>query len=130
MSKTYQYTSPAAAAIRVYDTVSRANRIVRQGDADFRKIVLDSTITVQPYSTPPGPSIRRITPLTFINRIPADALGAIAAAIVSSPVLMVWVLKLVASQEVNLDLPETQGGVAAMVGAGLLTQAQANALLA
>lgn len=128
--KTYTYTSPANAAIRVHDTQTGAKGIVRQGSDAFVAILADQAITVAPYAPPAAPSLRKITPRAFMLRLPAPVQEAVAAATVQSPSLHRWVLELVASREVDLDMPETQAGVAAMVQAGLLTQAQATALLA
>jgi hypothetical protein len=66
----------------------------------------------------------------FIRRIPPAAYAAILGAAEQVPELAAYLARLDAEPLVWLGSAETQAGVAALVGLGLLTQAEADALLA
>jgi hypothetical protein len=66
----------------------------------------------------------------FIRRIPPAAYAAIVAAAGVSPALQAYLARLDAEPVVWLGADETIAGVGALVAAGLLTQAQADAVLA
>jgi hypothetical protein len=70
-----------------------------------------------------------LTPLSFMEMLTLGEQGAITAAAMQSPQLMLWLLKLTASTEVVLGDPRTAGGLTAMVQAGLLTQARHDELV-
>jgi hypothetical protein len=65
----------------------------------------------------------------FIRRIPPAKYAGILAAAEQVPELAAYLARLDESDWVWLGSAETQGGVAALVGLGLLTQADADALL-
>lgn len=67
---------------------------------------------------------------TFIRRIPPASYAAILAAAEQVPQLSAYLARLDAEPVVWLGSPETQAGVAALVAVGLLTQGQADTLLA
>lgn len=71
-----------------------------------------------------------ISTAAFIRRIPPAAYAAILAAAESVPELAAYLARLDAEPLVWLGSAETQGGVAALVALGLLTQGEADALLA
>ncbi len=73
---------------------------------------------------------RMIHPLDFMNRLPLEVQVAIVAAGDSSPTARLWFLRLSASSLVDLDAVETQGAVASLVAAKIITQEQADTLLA
>jgi hypothetical protein len=66
----------------------------------------------------------------FIRRIPPAAYAAIVAAAEVSPALQAYLARLDAEPVVWLGADETIAGVGALVAAGLLTQAQADVVLA
>jgi len=66
----------------------------------------------------------------FLRRIPQAKRVAIRAAAANSAVLADYLALLDASPEVDLLDPDTTGGMQAMVSAGLLTRAEADAVLA
>lgn len=66
----------------------------------------------------------------FILRIPPAAYAAIVAAAEQSPELQAYLARLNQGPRVWLGSDETIAGVNALVAAGLLTQAEADALLA
>lgn len=66
----------------------------------------------------------------FIRRIPPAAYAAIVAAAKLSPELQAYLARLDAEPLVWLGADETIAGVGALVAAGLLTQEQADAVLA
>lgn len=66
----------------------------------------------------------------FIRRIPPAAYAAIVAAAEQSPELQAYLARLDQEPRVWLGADETIAGVGALVAAGLLTQAEADALLA
>ncbi len=71
-----------------------------------------------------------ISTAAFIRRIPAQSYLAILAAAEQVPELQAYFARLDAEPLVWLGSDETIAGVQALVGAGLLTQEQADALLA
>jgi hypothetical protein len=71
-----------------------------------------------------------ISTAAFIRRIPAQSYLAILAAAEVVPELQAYLARLDAEPLVWLGSDETIAGVQALVGAGLLTQEQASALLA
>jgi hypothetical protein len=70
------------------------------------------------------------TPLQFMSLLTPQEQGAITAAALQSPPIMLFMLKLAAATYVDVADPQTTGGIAAMVGAGLLTQARGEAITA
>lgn len=80
--------------------------------------------------TPVLPPPRKLTPLQFMDRLSAQRQAEIAAAATSSPSLLLSLLRLSGATEVDLDNPETIAVVSAMQSAGLISQAEADALLA
>lgn len=66
----------------------------------------------------------------FIRRIPPAAYAAILGAAEQVPELAAYLARLDAEPVVWLGSTETQTGIAALVTGGLLTQAEADALLA
>lgn len=65
----------------------------------------------------------------FMRRFPPVKFAAIVAAAEQSPQLAAYLARLDESEWVWLGSTETQSGIAALVGAGLLTQAEADAVL-
>ena len=70
------------------------------------------------------------TPLQFMSLLTPREQGAITAAALQSPPIMLFMLKLAAATYVDAADPQTAGGIAAMVGAGLLAQARGDAITA
>lgn len=85
-------------------------------------------IVIGVYESPP-PS-RTLTTLAFMERLPKEERIAIRQAAQTDANLADWLDLLRAAQEVDLDDPRTVEGVEAMVIAGLLTRAEADALRA
>lgn len=86
---------------------------------------------------PPQATIRVIAPLAFRRRMSTArrreitlAAAQAMAATPPQPALQVWLDDLNAAKRVELDHPDTIAGVALLQGAGLLTEAEAAALLA
>lgn len=90
----------------------------------------------QPPPMPPvPPPIRRITALAFRRRLSAARRAAVtlAASVAmegGDATIQVWLDDLGASQVVDLDDAETAAGVAALLTAGLISEAEHDALLA
>lgn len=78
----------------------------------------------------PAPAPRVLTPRQFMDRLGADKQGAAAAAAQNMPELLLVLLRLAAATEVDLDHPETSAGIGMMRRAGVLTDAEAEALRA
>jgi hypothetical protein len=80
----------------------------------------------------PAPQPRVVTALAFMERLSQAKRIAIrqAARQPGGEALDDWLDMLRAAQEVNLDDPRTQEGVHALLAFGLLTEAEAKALLA
>lgn len=81
----------------------------------------------QPEPLPPD---RRITVLAFMDRLTRQKQGAVVGAALASPAVMLWLLRLAGASFVDLDAPETAEGVAALLGAGVITADDAVALVA
>lgn len=79
---------------------------------------------------PTPPPVRSITPLEFLNRLPAERMAALLTAVQSTPAGLLWYSRLVASSTVDLDAPETQQGLAFFRMAGVLTEGDVGALTA
>jgi hypothetical protein len=89
-----------------------------------------------PPAPPPAP-IRAIRTYAFRQRLPVQTRQTItlaaAAAMRATPgdaTLQTWLDDLSSTGTVLLDAPELQAGVAALLGAGLITAAERDALLA
>jgi hypothetical protein len=74
--------------------------------------------------------IDAIPTAAFMRRIPPDKYAAIIAAAEQSPQLSAYLARLDEVTRVRLGSAETISGVAALVAAGLLTQSEADAVLA
>ncbi len=71
-----------------------------------------------------------VSPQQFTRRFPAAKYPLILAAAEQSPELAAYLDRLDSADAVWLGSPETQAGIASLVAAGLLTQAEADAVLA
>lgn len=79
---------------------------------------------------PPPPARRVLLPLGFRNLfLPAEEV-AITAAAQAAPQLRVWLDRLNAASEVDLDDPRTVAGLDALVAAGLITEARRDQIAA
>ena len=74
-------------------------------------------------------SVDRIPVSAFVRRFPGAAMDAINTAALSNPTVAAILAQLDAVQTVRLGHPTTTQGVGYLVSAGLLTQAQADAVL-
>jgi len=72
---------------------------------------------------------REISPREFLARFPASAIRNITAASAQNDDLFKYLRLLDAASSVELDHPETAGGIALLVRAGLLTQDEADVIL-
>lgn len=77
---------------------------------------------------PPRP--RRMPPLAFFDLFTDAEEQAIATVALQSVDLFRWYNRATAAQEIDLDDEQTIGGLAALVGAGLLTGERRDAILA
>lgn len=73
-----------------------------------------------PAEVPAAPPLRVLTVLQFRDRLTAEEELAITAAGMSSPAVRVWLDRLAAAQEIDLDDPRTVAGLQQMETAGLL----------
>lgn len=92
-------------------------------------------IAVDPPPAPPPPPIRTIRALAFRERLPEArrrdiAVAAVQAAAAGEGHLHTWLLDQAAASVTDLDDPRVQAGVAELLGAGLITTAERDALLA
>lgn len=79
----------------------------------------------------PAPAPKtQFTPLEFQARIPADKLHAIVQAAVSNPALLLLLFQFAGAGIVDITDQRTISGVNAFVAAGVLTQADAQEILA
>lgn len=74
--------------------------------------------------------VRVLTVLQFRDRLTAEEELAITAAGMSSPAVRVWLDRLAAAQEINLDDPRTAAGLQQMEEAGLLAPGRGAEILA
>lgn len=89
----------------------------------------------EPAAPPPPPPIRAIAPFAFRQRLPAATRRAITLAASRAledgdATLQTWLDDLSSTRLVLLDHPDIASGVAMLRAAGLITEAQATALLA
>ena len=71
-----------------------------------------------------------LTSLGFMALFTASEQTAIAAAAIASPALLLWFFQAMGAQSISLSDPRTVAGIAALVGAGLLTAAREAQVLA
>lgn len=112
-----------------------ASTLVPASDAAVIGGEWDGETFSPPPAPQPGAPIRHIAPLAFRRRISAEVRAAItlAASLAleqGDATLQVFLDDLSASRFVDLDDPATEAGVAALLAATLITQEQADALLA
>lgn len=85
-------------------------------------------------ATLPGPlALARApnpTPLEWMDRIPPDRQTVLLDALDATPEGRRFQKRMLAAREIDPKHPETQAGVAMLRAAGVLTQAEAEALLA
>jgi hypothetical protein len=74
----------------------------------------------EPFEEPVVPPPRVLTVLQFRDRLTAEEELGITAAGMTSPAVRVWLDRLAAAQEINLDDPRTVAGLQQMEAAGLL----------
>lgn len=82
----------------------------------------------QAQSTEPS-SPRVLTKLQFLNRFTNEELAAVYTAAKTNVLIEVFMDKLKLAQEVNLDDPQTVGGLQSLAAAGLLSEARAQEVL-
>lgn len=79
---------------------------------------------------PPAPAApTTITPLAFLGRFTTAEQTAIAGAAQGNATVMLWMMKMAASQTVDLADPQTGAGLDALVAGGLLPAARKTAIL-
>lgn len=83
-----------------------------------------------PEPVAPPPPSRIITPRQFMDRLPMERQAAITAAAMQSPQILLWLIRLTGALQVDLDDPETLEGVQALHFAEIITETEAEALLA
>lgn len=72
---------------------------------------------------------RIISSLEFMDRFSEQTQIAVVTAAQTNPQVKLWYDRLLAASEVNLDSPRVAAGVHALVAAGVITQAEADAAL-
>lgn len=92
-------------------------------------------VAVDPPAPLAAPAIRTLTPLEFRRRLSQSTRAAITLAAsarmgTGDATLQTWLDDLSAAQVVDLDDPEVATGVTMLLGVGLITQAEHDALLA
>jgi len=71
------------------------------------------------------------SPREWLERLSADRQEAITDAVFAAGgAARLWYVKALGSPQIDVTAPETQGGVNAMAAAGIITQDEANTLLA
>lgn len=76
-----------------------------------------------------SPPQKVITKLQFLNRFTNEELAAVYTAAKTNVLIEVFMDKLKLAQEVNLDDPQTVGGLQALAAARLLSEARAQEVL-
>ena len=77
-----------------------------------------------------APSPRTLTPIQFLDRVSLQTqVGVLAAAKTDPMVELIWT-RLILAVEIDLDSQQTIGGVQYLLGAGVISQAEADLLLA
>lgn len=70
------------------------------------------------------------TPLEWMDRLPAERQAVLLDALEATPESRRFKTRMLAAREIDPQHPETQAGVALLLAAGVLTEAEAAALLA
>jgi hypothetical protein len=84
-----------------------------------------------PAEPPPLPPYVPPSPREWLERLPLDRqAGIVDAAFGAGGIMRLWIIKATAATFIETGSPETQLGIQALLGAGLLTQAEANLLSA
>lgn len=119
-----------------YPSLPPAGRLTEMSDDAWGRRVLgplclaeDGTFVDAP-EVPPTPVARTLPPLEFMGRFTPAESEALAQAAQSNASILLWMLRLSAAREVDLDDAQTIAGLDALVSAGLLTAAGKRAALA
>lgn len=101
----------------------------------FEAWLADGNQLIEPAPPSLAPASREIRALAFRERLAEDRRKAIAVAAVQAAAAgdgsaLTFLLDQAAGQTTDLDDPRVQGGVASMVAAGLISEAESDALLA
>lgn len=86
-----------------------------------------SDFTSPPEPKPPIPVA--VTSLQFMDRFTEEEQLAIVSATLASPQVKLWYDRMIAATEIVFKDPRTLGGLQALVGAGLITQARMDEIL-
>jgi hypothetical protein len=84
---------------------------------------------LQTYLIPAVPPLPKPTPREWLERLSPTTQLALEAAALSNAQVSLWLRKATGAGAIDVTLPETQQGVAAVVAAGLLTQSEETTLL-
>ena len=122
--------SPGSDAVEI---TAEDHAALLEGQASGQEIVPGEDgrpILRNPVETPSQPATRTITPRQFMDRLPMSRQQAITAAAMTSPQILLWLIRLTGALQVDLDNAETMEGVQALALAEVITEAEAEALLA
>ena len=114
---TYKYTDSSGLVAHVIDVdgVARASVLVR---------ALPPGVSVIPADPAPPAPPKQFTSLEYLDLFTEDEQIAVVSATMAVPQVKLWYDKMLAAGFITTADPRTEGGLSALVGAGLLTEAR------
>ena len=115
--KTYKYTDATNTVVHVIDedNISRLSMMV---------YVLPGGTEILPADPLPLPPPKQFTSLEYLDLFAESEQLAVVSATMAVPQVKLWYDKMLAAGFITTADPRTEGGLAALVGAGLLTEAR------
>ena len=100
--------------------------VVIDGNSSFLASTLDAAALalVEPADPLPPPPPKQFTSLEYLDLFTESEQLAVVSATMAVPQVKLWYDKMLAAGFITTADPRTEGGLAALVGAGLLTEAR------
>lgn len=126
-------TIPAEAQYFTEFDQSRNQQVIDDFNAGYSRFAFIDGVLHRdgiPVEFVAAPSPRTLTPLQFLDRVPVETQVGVLAATKTDPMVeLIWT-RLILAVEIDLDSQQTIGGVQYLLGAGVISQAEADLLLA
>ena len=114
---------------RLADSASIPNDNANTDRAAFNQWLSEGN-TPEPADPLPPPAPKQFTSLEYLDLFTEDEQLAVVTATMASPQVKLWYDKMLAAGYITSADPRTDGGLSALVGAGLLTEARKAEILA
>lgn len=89
----------------------------------------DEAASIQARETPPTPPKTQFTSLEYLDRFTDAEQLAVVSATLQSPQVKLWYDRLLAASYIDLTDPRTEGGIDALISAGLIDASRKEALM-